>query len=59
MKKLGAQIAQTILSGDVHLARQLAVGRRTWSVSEARAIAGACRVARERWGADVALEQFM
>ena len=43
-KKIGIQVARAILTGDVDAARRLAHGRMSWSVPEARAITGACRV---------------
>lgn len=56
---LGIKVARTILTGDVAEARRIASGRKTWSVPEARAITGACRVAAQKWGADVSFSQFI
>lgn len=56
--KLGIQVARTILTGDVQLARSLAAGRRSWSVAEARAIAGACREVSVRWNANLTFTSF-
>lgn len=57
-KKPGILVAKIILTGDVTLARAEARGRLSWTVSEARAIGGACREANRRWGCDLSLEQF-
>lgn len=60
--KLGVQIARNIVRGDVSTARALfnrAPRPVSWSVPEARAIAGACRYANNKWGAPVTLEQFL
>ena len=56
--KLGVVVARTILTGDITLARREAAGRCSWSVSEARAITGACREANRRWGCELSLKQF-
>lgn len=58
MTKNGILVARTILTGDVSLARRLAAGRASWSVSEARAIAGACREANRRWACGLVFTQF-
>lgn len=51
--KLGIHVARLIVRGDVHQARNLASDRTSWSIPEARAIAGACRLARSRgWPVD-------
>lgn len=55
---LGVQVAKAILSGDVSLARALACGVHSWSVTEGRAICGACRVARDRNGWPVRWQDF-
>jgi hypothetical protein len=59
MTNIGIIVARAILTGDVDSARRLAIGRTSWSVPEIRALAAACRVAKEKWGADVSVEQFM
>ena len=59
---LGINVARTILTGDVDLARRYANirGRGGWNVPEARAIAAACRVARERFaGCSVSFSEFL
>lgn len=50
MKKviLGIQVARAILAGDISLARTLAGSRKTWSVSEGRAICGVCRLVQTK-----------
>lgn len=40
-KTIGIRIARLIYAGDVGAAREMAVGRNTWTVPEARAIIGA------------------
>ncbi len=58
--QLGTIVARAILSGDVSRAHAEAGGRTTWTVTEARAISGACRIARERFaGCAVSLADFM
>lgn len=57
---LGTAIARAIVAGDVDRARRLACLRTTWNVPEARAIAAACRVARERFaGCSVSFSEFL
>lgn len=59
---LGVYIARRLVRGDAHAARVLfltAPKPVSWTVAEARAIAGACRYAREQWGAPVSFDQFL
>jgi len=56
---LAIVIARAIMAGDVDRARREAAGRRSWTPAEARAIAGACQVARLRFaGCSVDLHEF-
>ena len=54
-KSIAIQAARCIVVGDVDTARDLIVqsGRLTWEVCEMRAIVGAVRFIRERYGAKV------
>lgn len=57
---LGIVVARTILTGDVDLARRIAGNCVIWNVPEARAIAAACRVARERFaGCSISIIDFL
>ena len=59
-RRLGIVVARAIIAGDLDRARREAAGRRSWGVSEARAIVGACRVARERFaGCSVTFSEFL
>ncbi len=65
-KSLGIVVARLIVAGDVQRARVEAQGSLwniggsiSWTVPEARAIAGACRYAATRYNAPVTLAQFM
>lgn len=56
---LGFRVANAISRGDVDRAHELASGRRSWAVSEARAIIHACRLACERYtGCSVSFLDF-
>lgn len=59
MKTIGTQIASAILSGDVPQARTLAIGMRSVSIPEGRAITRACEVANTRWGTSLSLAEFL
>lgn len=47
---LGVLVAREILKGDFSSARSMAGGRSSWTVTEARALLGACKEAGRRWG---------
>jgi hypothetical protein len=49
--QLGVQVARLVVRGLVGEARALAGSRTSWSVSEARALIGACRFAQTKLGA--------
>lgn len=55
---LGIHVARAIMAGDVSLARALACGIWSWSVPEARAIAGSVRAANKRWNAGLDVMDF-
>lgn len=50
---LGTQVARLLVAGLVGEARALARRRLSWRVAELRAIVGACRYARDHYGAPV------
>lgn len=63
-KYFGIRIARLIAGGNVGQARHdaacyQAVNGRSWNVAESRAIAGACRYASKKWGAQVEFHQFI
>lgn len=55
---LGTLVARAILAGDISLARALACGIGSWSIPEARGIAGAVREANRRWNAKLDVWSF-
>ena len=56
-KSVGITIARLIAQGDVGAARELS--RPHYSATEARAIAGASRHAKKKYGANVRFEDFL
>lgn len=51
--------ARAVIAGDVQRARELLIGWRTFAVCEARAMIGACREAKRRYGCDISWTSFL
>lgn len=55
---LGTHVARSLIAGNASLARALACGCWSWSVPEARAIAGAVRECNRRYGSTLGVMEF-
>lgn len=58
-RPIGVEIARLIMKGDVQAAHLLRGKKATWTVPEARAIAGASKAASKRYGATISAREML